>query len=41
MPDETSKGGGFDPIRIVINLAAVVMAAGIVALIIATIINGG
>ncbi len=41
MPDEMSKGGSFDPIRIVINLAAIVMAVGIVALIVATIINGG
>ncbi len=41
MADETSEGQGFEPIRIVINLGAVVMTVGIVALIVATIINGG
>lgn len=40
MADETSRGGGFEPIRIVINLAAVVMAVGIVALVVATIATG-
>lgn len=40
MPDETSetsKGPGFEPIRIVVNLAAVVLAVGIVVLVVATI----
>jgi hypothetical protein len=41
MPDETSKSGGFEPIRILINLVALVMAAGIVALIVAAITTGG
>lgn len=39
MPDETSNGGP-DLMRVTINLAAVVMAVGIVALIVATIVNG-
>jgi len=41
MADETSGGEGFELMRIVINLAAIVMTGGIVALIVATIIIGG
>ena len=41
MADETSKGAGFDPIRVVINLVGIVMAVGLVALVVATIVNGG
>ncbi len=38
MADETSKGNGFDSMRVVINLAALVLAAGTVALIVALIV---
>jgi hypothetical protein len=41
MADETSEGSSFDLMRIVINLAGIVMAVGLVALVVATIINGG
>jgi hypothetical protein len=39
MPDET-RDGGFELMRIIINLGAIVVAGGLVALIVATIISG-
>jgi hypothetical protein len=39
MPDETSDGG-FELMRIIINLGAIVLAGGLVALVAATIIAG-
>jgi hypothetical protein len=39
MPDKTSNGG-FELMRIIINLGAVVVAGGLVALIVATIVSG-
>ena len=39
MPDRT-RDGGFELTRIIINLGALVLAGGLVALIVATIISG-
>jgi hypothetical protein len=39
MPDETSNGG-FELMRIIINLGGIVLAGGLVALIVATIVYG-
>jgi hypothetical protein len=39
MPDKTSNGGP-DLMRVIINLGGVVLATGIVALIVATIVSG-
>ena len=39
MPDKTSDGG-FEPMRIIINLGAIVLVGGLVALIVATIVSG-
>jgi hypothetical protein len=39
MPDETSEGG-LELVRIIINLGALGLCAGIVALIVATIVSG-
>jgi hypothetical protein len=39
MPDETSDGG-LEIMRIIVNLGALGLGAGIVALIVATIISG-
>lgn len=39
MPDETSDGG-FEPMRIIVNLGGVVLVGGLVVLIVATIIAG-
>jgi hypothetical protein len=39
MPEETSEGG-FELMRIIINLGAIGVGAGIVALIVATIVSG-
>lgn len=39
MPDKTSNGG-FELMRIIINLGAIVLAGGLVALIVATIVSG-
>jgi hypothetical protein len=39
MPDETNDGG-FDLMRVIINLGALGVGAGIVALIVATIVSG-
>jgi hypothetical protein len=39
MPDEISDSG-FELMRIIINLGAIVLAGGLVALIVATIISG-
>ena len=39
MPEDTGKGG-FELMRIIINLGALGVGAGIVALIVATIVSG-
>jgi hypothetical protein len=39
MTDETSDGG-FEPMRIIVNLGGVVLVGGLVVLIVATIIAG-
>ncbi len=39
MPDKTSDGG-FEPLRIIINVGAIVVAGGLGALIAATIVYG-
>jgi hypothetical protein len=39
MPDETSDGG-FGLMRIIVNLGAIGLGVGIVALIVATIVSG-
>jgi hypothetical protein len=39
MPDKTSNGG-FELMRIIVNLGALVLGVGIVVLIVATIVSG-
>ena len=39
MPGDTGDGG-FEPMRIIVNLGAIVLVGGLVVLIVATIISG-